>query len=238
MLLLALVSGLLGLPGRTTEVSNTIYFSFGMAEAFMVEDVFDQIAATAKGGAVKEMVVIGHCDSAEEKPEELSLARAQGVADQLRQRGVPAHVAITVSGKGSADLARPTRPGVREPLNRCVVVTSAPPAKAAGVQFSVYFESDTEAVNAMGVELVKNIVGLVQRNSAHAIVLTGYCDGSEQKPAELSLTRAQRVAEELRRAGLPAEVPVTVLGLEANGLPKKTAPDDMDPLNRRVTVAF
>lgn len=229
--------GLLVLPARAAEVRNTIYFSFGMAEAFMVEDVLDQIAATVKGGGVKEVAVTGYCDSAEEKPAELSLARAQGVVNQLRQRGVPAEVAITVSGKGSADLARPTQPGVREPLNRRVTVASAP-SPATKVQFSVYFESDTMAVNASSVELVKSIVEAFKRSGAAAIVLTGYCDGAEQKPAELSLARAQSVANELRRAGLPEEVPVTVLGLGANGLPKKTAPDDMDALNRRMTVAF
>ncbi len=203
----------------------------------MVEDVLDQIATNIKGGGVKAVVVTGYCDSAEEKPADLSLVRAKVAANQLRQRGVPADVAITVCGKGSADLARPTKPGVKEPLNRRVTVTLAP-AAAAQVQASVYFESDTMAVNVMGVELVKNLLGVFQRSGARAIVLTGYCDGSEQKPAELSLARAQSVADELRRDGLPADVPVAVAGLGTNGLPAKSAPGDMDALNRRATVAF
>ena len=105
------------------QIQNTIYFSFEMKEiALTGADVVKAAADNIKAQSAKSVTVTGYCDAAEEKPDELSKARAQAVADELRKLGVPNSVEISVSGKGAKDLARPTKPNVREPLNRRVTI--------------------------------------------------------------------------------------------------------------------
>jgi outer membrane protein OmpA-like peptidoglycan-associated protein len=69
-------------------------------------------------------MVVGHADTSGSAPYNFGLSerRASVVRDALASRGIPPNL-ITVEARGETDLARPTRDGVREPLNRRAVVT-------------------------------------------------------------------------------------------------------------------
>jgi outer membrane protein OmpA-like peptidoglycan-associated protein len=68
--------------------------------------------------------VIGHTDTSgsTQYNQGLSERRASVVRDALVARGIGAG-SITTQAHGETDLARPTRDGVREPLNRRTAVT-------------------------------------------------------------------------------------------------------------------
>lgn len=73
--------------------------------------------------AASEVMVIGHTDrvGSAEGNEKLSLKRAQGIADQLVDTGVPAEK-LEVVGRGERDPLVPTADEVDEPRNRRVEI--------------------------------------------------------------------------------------------------------------------
>ena len=73
---------------------------------------------------VNAVTVVGHTDTSGSSAYNVGLSnrRASVVRDALVSRGMAAG-AITSSGVGETDLAKPTRDGVREPLNRRTAVT-------------------------------------------------------------------------------------------------------------------
>jgi outer membrane protein OmpA-like peptidoglycan-associated protein len=85
-----------------------------------IEAATEQARACNLSGAM----VVGHADTSGSAPYNFGLSerRASVVRDALASRGVPPNL-ITVEARGETDLARPTRDGVREPLNRRAVVT-------------------------------------------------------------------------------------------------------------------
>ena len=87
-------------------------------------EVIDQAVARARACNVSGVVVVGHTDTsgATAYNQGLSERRAGVVRDALVARGVAAG-AITTQAHGETDLARQTRDGVREPLNRRTAVT-------------------------------------------------------------------------------------------------------------------
>ncbi|HVY84448.1 MAG TPA: OmpA family protein [Caulobacterales bacterium] len=87
-------------------------------------EVIDQAVARAQACNVSGVVVIGHTDTSGSAQYNVGLSnrRASVVRDALVARGLPAG-AITTEGRGETDLAKPTRNGVREPLNRRTAVT-------------------------------------------------------------------------------------------------------------------
>lgn len=112
-----------GYPARAEE-HISIYFDWGKTE----------LGPNAKKlvGLVKQMIettsrvsVVGHCDTSEEAPDRLSLARATVVQKALLAAGVPPTVPIAVSGKGARELSVPTGPGVHEAHNRYAAITIA-----------------------------------------------------------------------------------------------------------------
>ena len=70
------------------------------------------------------MTIVGNTDStgASAYNQRLSARRASIVSDALQERGIEAE-AIDTAGRGENDLAKATRDGVREPLNRRSEVT-------------------------------------------------------------------------------------------------------------------
>lgn len=107
---------------RPAERTNryTIHFAWNStALTPLAEDVLDQIAAQARRVPNLAIEVTGHADRSAEDARslEISLARAQAVADGLAARGVSAD---TVQGRGDSKPVVATADGVREPLNRRV----------------------------------------------------------------------------------------------------------------------
>ena len=76
------------------------------------------------GISTGDVTIVGHTDTsgASAYNQRLSARRASVVSDALQARGVDAE-AIDTAGRGEDDLAKATRDGVREPLNRRSEVT-------------------------------------------------------------------------------------------------------------------
>src|SRR5262249_21733825 len=103
----------------------TVYFEWDRSNLNQAAiEVIDQAAARARSCNVNTVVVIGHTDTSGSNRynQGLSDRRAAVVRDALVARGI-ASSAISTEGRGEPDLAKPTRNGVREPLNRRTAVT-------------------------------------------------------------------------------------------------------------------
>jgi outer membrane protein OmpA-like peptidoglycan-associated protein len=87
-------------------------------------ETIDAAVARARQCNVSNVVVVGHTDTSGSTAynQGLSERRASVVRDALVARGIGAG-AITTQARGETDLARQTRDGVREPLNRRTAVT-------------------------------------------------------------------------------------------------------------------
>ena len=86
-------------------------------------EVLAYAAEDIRNKGARHVVIVGHADTADLAPIALSRFRAQAVATELRRVGVPESVTFAVSGVGAEQLAVPTGPDVREPLNRVVVIS-------------------------------------------------------------------------------------------------------------------
>ncbi len=67
-------------------------------------------------------VIVGHCDTLENEPDKLSLARANAVQAALTSSPLPPGATVSASGKGTAEPKKPTGPNASEPLNRYVSI--------------------------------------------------------------------------------------------------------------------
>ena len=87
-------------------------------------ETIDAAVARARECNVGGVLVVGHTDTSGSTAynQGLSERRASVVRDALVARGVAA-ASIRTEAHGESDLARPTRDGVREPLNRRTAVT-------------------------------------------------------------------------------------------------------------------
>jgi OOP family OmpA-OmpF porin len=87
-------------------------------------ETIDAAVARARQCNVGGVVVVGHTDTSGSTQYNIGLSerRASVVRDALVARGVAAG-SITTQARGETDLARATRDGVREPLNRRTAVT-------------------------------------------------------------------------------------------------------------------
>ena len=87
-------------------------------------ETIDAAVARARQCNVGGVVVVGHTDTSGSAQYNIGLSerRASVVRDALVARGVAAG-SITSQARGESDLARATRDGVREPLNRRTAVT-------------------------------------------------------------------------------------------------------------------
>ena len=86
--------------------------------------VIDEAAQRAHACNITAATVVGHTDTSGSTAYNMGLSqrRADVVRDALVSRGIDAST-ITTQARGETDLAKPTRNGVREPLNRRTAVT-------------------------------------------------------------------------------------------------------------------
>jgi outer membrane protein OmpA-like peptidoglycan-associated protein len=102
---------------------NTVYFELGDANLSAdARHAVDAAVADAKG-AKSKIKVTGYTDTAgsPDMNEQLSMKRAEAVADELVAQGIP-RTMIDVSGRGESDLAVPTGDRVVEPKNRRAII--------------------------------------------------------------------------------------------------------------------
>jgi outer membrane protein OmpA-like peptidoglycan-associated protein len=87
-------------------------------------ETIDAAVARARQCNVGGVVVVGHTDTSGSAQYNVGLSerRASVVRDALVARGIAA-ASIRTEARGENDLARATRDGVREPLNRRTAVT-------------------------------------------------------------------------------------------------------------------
>ena len=104
-----------------------VYFEWDKADlTSQASAVIDQAVANVRSEAscaTSAVTISGHTDTsgASAYNQRLSQRRADIVAQALMARGIDASL-ITEEAKGETDLAKATRDGVREPLNRRSVV--------------------------------------------------------------------------------------------------------------------
>jgi outer membrane protein OmpA-like peptidoglycan-associated protein len=86
--------------------------------------IIEQAAANARAGNASRITVVGHADTSGSSVhnDRLSAQRAEAVRQALIAAGVPAG-AIEARGVGETNLAVPTPDQMREPRNRCVVIS-------------------------------------------------------------------------------------------------------------------
>lgn len=105
-----------------------VYFEWDRADlTSQASAVIDQAIANIRDRAdcsTGGVTIVGHTDTsgASAYNQRLSARRASVVSDALQSRGIDAS-AIGADGRGENDLAKATRDGVREPLNRRSEVT-------------------------------------------------------------------------------------------------------------------
>jgi len=87
-------------------------------------ETLDAAVARARECNIANVVVVGHTDTSGSTAynQGLSERRASVVREALVARGIGAG-SITTQARGETELARATRDGVREPLNRRTAVT-------------------------------------------------------------------------------------------------------------------
>jgi OOP family OmpA-OmpF porin len=87
-------------------------------------ETIDAAVTRARQCNIGGVVIVGHTDTSGSAAynQGLSERRAGVVRDALVARGIPT-AAVTTQARGETDLARATRDGVREPLNRRTAVT-------------------------------------------------------------------------------------------------------------------
>jgi hypothetical protein len=110
-------------------------------------------------------------------------------------------------------------------------------AQAEPGEFVVFFDTDQATLTPEGARVVAQAAEAYQETGGARIVVTGHTDtaGSADYNLELSLRRAEMVAAELQRQGVPA-TDITTLGRGEEDLLVPTADGVSEPRNRRVEI--
>jgi OmpA family len=110
-------------------------------------------------------------------------------------------------------------------------------AQAEPGEFVVFFDTDEATLTPEGAQVVAQAAEAYQETGGARIVVTGYTDaaGPADYNVELSLRRAEVVAAELGRQGVPA-TDITTLGRGEEDLLVPTADGVSEPRNRRVVI--
>ncbi len=125
----ASTAGLFVLSGplatQEAEEGLKVYFETGSASIGASQnDILDQAARTFREGSPFVMILAGGADTVGPAALnlDLSLRRANAVADALTARGIPID-RLQVLGRGNSELEVATEKGVPEPENRVVEIT-------------------------------------------------------------------------------------------------------------------
>ena len=115
-------------PCSTVNQAFVVYFEWDSSNlTSQASAVVDQAIANIRDRedcSTGGVSIVGHTDTsgASAYNQRLSARRAAIVSDALQERGIDAE-SIDTDGRGENDLAKATRDGVREPLNRRSEVT-------------------------------------------------------------------------------------------------------------------
>lgn len=112
-------------PAACPTSEFVVYFEWDRSNLNQAAlETIDAAVVRARQCNVSDVLVIGHTDTSGSAQYNVGLSerRASVVRDALVARGLNA-ASIRTEARGETDLARPTRDGVREPLNRRTAVT-------------------------------------------------------------------------------------------------------------------
>jgi len=127
-------------------------------------------------------------------------------------------------------------------LQRAVVVAAAlflcAAASAAEARFTIYFGQSSADLTESSREIVGFAVKDIREKGARHVVVVGHADTADMAPMALSRFRAQAVAAQLRRGGLPESVTIAVSAVGAEKLAVPTGPDVREPYNRVVVISY
>jgi OOP family OmpA-OmpF porin len=126
-------------------------------------------------------------------------------------------------------------------LQRAVVVAAALflcAAASAAERFKVFFGQSSADLTDASREIVGFAVKDIREKGARHVVVVGHADTADMAPMALSRIRAQAVAAQLRRGGVPESVTIAVSGVGAENLAVPTGPDVREPYNRVVVISY
>src|SRR5918996_2906504 len=113
----------------------------------------------------------------------------------------------------------------------------APPQVEGGGRYLVTFGLDQTTLTAQDREVIRQAAEDYRQSRSPRITVTGYTDtsGSADYNLQLSQHRAQTVADELEREGVPA-TDIVAVGRGEENLLVPTADGVVEPRNRRVEI--
>jgi outer membrane protein OmpA-like peptidoglycan-associated protein len=120
-----------------------------------------------------------------------------------------------------------------------VVEPAAPPAQPLPESGLVYFDFDKADLNTEAQATMDRVIADIQGRELGGITVGGHTDtaGPPDYNMELSQRRANTVAAELVRSGIPATI-VTTEAFGETDLAVETPPDTPEQANRRATIDF
>lgn len=107
---------------------------------------------------------------------------------------------------------------------------------SASKVFVIYFRHGASDVTAEAYQVLRLASDAANSSVNSKIVVTGYCDTSEQGPRELSGKRAQNTVAALRAAGLSGRASVQMSASGSRDLAVPTPAGTSEPLNRRAQI--
>jgi outer membrane protein OmpA-like peptidoglycan-associated protein len=115
----------------------------------------------------------------------------------------------------------------------------AAPAPAPARSYLVFFDWDKATLTDRARQIVKEAADNSTRVQVTRIEVNGYTDtsGTPQYNQGLSVRRAQAVANELVRDGVPKDI-ISIQGFGETHLLVPTGPNVREPQNRRVEIVL
>jgi len=111
-------------------------------------------------------------------------------------------------------------------------------ASAAEERFRIFFDQKSAALTNVSRDVIAYAAKDIREKGVKHVVLVGHADTADMAPMALSRFRAQAVAGELRRGGVPESVTIAVSGVGAEQPVVPTPPDVHEPYNRVVVISY
>ena len=148
---------------------------------------------------------------------------------------------LPVLEKGDADavFTNHTYDCPEEEVVAAVIEPAAPPPAALPESGRVYFDFDRAELNAEAQATLDDVIADIQGRELGGITVAGHADtaGAPDYNMQLSERRANNVAAELIRSGIPATI-VTTEAFGETQLAVPTPDNTPEQANRRATIDF
>lgn len=148
--------------------------------------------------------------------------------DAVLQMGNPAEAVYTAHTHGCPEVQQVAQ-----------IAPAAPPPAPLPAQGVVYFDFDKANLNPTAESTLTSIIADIKNRELGGITVGGHTDtaGPPEYNMQLSQRRANTVAAELVKAGIPAQI-VTTEAFGETDLAVQTPDNTPDQANRRATIDF